>query len=68
MQVRQMIDREIKRCPRCNGTAVVTQPPGWQQVYVRCTQCGNCERGAHETREAAIMAWNSCVNSTTALL
>jgi hypothetical protein len=26
--------------------------------YVRCSECGNGERGAHKTPEEAITAWN----------
>lgn len=28
--------------------------------YARCKDCGNCERGSHQSAELAIEAWNEC--------
>ena len=50
---------EIALCS-CGARAAVTRPKGWTKTYVRCTACGNCERGAYTTATAAIDAWNRC--------
>lgn len=32
------------------------------RFYGSCPSCGNCERGAHESVESAVRAWNDCAS------
>jgi hypothetical protein len=41
----------------CGGRPAVAFNGRW---YVRCPDCGNCERGAHKEPDLAVEAWNRC--------